>query len=213
MKIYFISGLGADERVFQFLDLPGVECVFIKWINPSPRESLSAYAGRLTAQIDQSEDIILAGISFGGIIAQEISKLIACKKVIIISSVKSRGEFSWQMSLAVRTRIYKLFPASFLKWSNSLTADYYFSTATKKDSILLHQIIEDTDNTFMVWAINAIMTWKNEAVQKDIVHIHGTADRIFPHKHITGYIGIKDGGHFMIVDKSRQVSNIIMASL
>jgi len=44
MTIYFISGLGADERVFQFLDLSDIKKVFIKWITPQINEELSAYA-------------------------------------------------------------------------------------------------------------------------------------------------------------------------
>jgi len=33
-KIYFISGLGADERVFQFLNISGFETKNIKWEDP-----------------------------------------------------------------------------------------------------------------------------------------------------------------------------------
>ena len=87
--VYFISGLGADERVFQFLDLSKIEHQFIQWNEPQKKESLSSYCKKLTEQIDLKQEIILIGISFGGIIAQEISKIIECKKVIIISSVKT----------------------------------------------------------------------------------------------------------------------------
>lgn len=213
MKAYFISGLGADERVFQFLDLPGIEKIFIKWINPEDQESLASYANRLTAQIDLTQDIILVGISFGGIIAQEIAKIKACKKVILISSIKSPQEFSWQLSLISRCRIYRLFPAKVLKWSNVLTADYYFSTTSKTESKLLHQIIKETDDGFMIWAINRLMTWKNPTPQASIIHIHGTADRIFPISPIKSCIKIPGGGHFMVVNKSIELSKIIMENI
>lgn len=141
MTIYFISGLGADESVFQFLDLPGI------------------------------------------------------KKVVAF------------------TRIHKLFPVRFLKWSNLITADYYFGTTSAKESKLLHQIIQDTDDVFMVWAINCIMTWKNVNIAEDIIHIHGTSDKIFSIRPIKGCIKITDGGHFMIVNKSEEISKIIMSSI
>jgi pimeloyl-ACP methyl ester carboxylesterase len=213
MKAYFISGLGADERVFQFLDLPGIEKIYLKWIHPEDQESLASYANRLTAQIDLTQDIILVGISFGGIIAQEIAKIKACKKVILISSIKSPNEFSWQLSMVSFSQVYRLFPAKILKWSNAVTADYYFSTTSKSESKLLHQIIKETDNRFMLWAINRLMTWKNINPQKNITHIHGTADRIFPISSIKSCIKVQGGGHFMVVNKSTELSKIIMENI
>ncbi|MBB6499691.1 alpha/beta hydrolase [Pedobacter cryoconitis] len=209
MKVYFISGLGADQRVFQFLQLPGIEKIYINWVDPLQNEELRAYASRLTAQIDLTREVILVGISFGGIIAQEISRIVPCKKVIIISSVKSPAEFSWQLSSVAFTRIYKLFPARFLKWTNILTADYYFGTQSAEESKLLHQIILDTDNKFMLWAIAQLMQWKNEDIRQDIIHIHGTSDRIFPVKAIKNYIKIEHGGHFMVVNKAEELSRIL----
>jgi pimeloyl-ACP methyl ester carboxylesterase len=70
--VYFISGLGADEKVFQFLRLDSIQQIHIKWLKTDPIEGLRAYASRLTAQIDTSQEVILIGVSFGGLIAQEI---------------------------------------------------------------------------------------------------------------------------------------------
>lgn len=93
--VYFISGLGADERSFKYLDLPGVNMHFIQWEKPLKGEKLREYCRKLILQIDTSGDIFLVGLSFGGIVAQEIAKTIAVKKLIIISSIKSPGELSW----------------------------------------------------------------------------------------------------------------------
>ncbi len=45
----FISGLGADERVFQYLDVPVPDKNFVKWIDPRKNESLENYAARLAS--------------------------------------------------------------------------------------------------------------------------------------------------------------------
>jgi hypothetical protein len=39
-KVYFISGLGADERIFQYLNLEGIEPVFIQWLEPFSKEKI-----------------------------------------------------------------------------------------------------------------------------------------------------------------------------
>ncbi|MES2650993.1 MAG: alpha/beta hydrolase [Bacteroidota bacterium] len=207
--VYFISGLGADERVFKFLDLSQIDHQFIKWIEPKKNESLADYCKKLIEQIDLRFEIILIGLSFGGIIAQELSKVIPTKKVIIISSVKSKSEFSWQLKFASKLQIHKIAPIWFLTLSNKLTANYYFS---KEESALLHQIIKDTGPKFLVWAIDRIMNWQNEEYPSNLIHIQGTSDKIFPIKNIRNAIEIPNGGHFMIVNKASQLQPLIFDS-
>ena len=44
MKVYFISGIAADSRIFKYIELPdGFEAVFINYIKPFKDESLSVY--------------------------------------------------------------------------------------------------------------------------------------------------------------------------
>ncbi|MFD0940138.1 alpha/beta hydrolase [Pedobacter boryungensis] len=207
--IYFISGLGADERVFQFLDLQNTDHKFIKWIAPQPAERLSDYCKKLIDQIDIKQEVILIGISFGGIVAQEISKLISCKTTIILSSIKSHKEFSWQLTFARKTQLHKIIPLWILQLSNKIAANYYFGVKSKEESKLLHQIIKDTDPKFLVWAIDKIMNWKNESYPKNLYHIHGTSDKIFPVNNIKNVIEIPNGGHFMIVNKASQLQQLI----
>lgn len=211
--IYFISGLGADERVFQFLDLSKIDHQFIKWNEPLLNESLLSYCKKLTEQINHHQEVILIGVPFGGIIAQEISKIIPVKKVIIISSVKTFAEYSWQLKLASKLQIHKIAPLWFLTLSNKLTADYYFSTQSKEESILLHQIVKDTDPKFLVWAIHQIMNWKNKSYPENLTHIHGTNDRIFPIKYINGVIKLPKSGHFMIVNRAREIEQLIFENI
>lgn len=211
--IYFISGLGADERVFQFLNLNGVEHRFIQWLSPLPKEGLASYCQRLSAQIDSSGDVILIGVSFGGVIAQEIAKLMAVRKVIIISSVKTSNEFSWSIKLVRKLQLHRLVPFWLMKLANRYTADYYFSTTTKAESKLLQEIIADTDPHFLTWAIHELMNWKNESYPSNLVHIHGTADRIFPIKYISNALEIPNGGHFMMVNKVLDIEQFIFATI
>jgi hypothetical protein len=41
------------------------------------------------------------------------------------------------------------------------------------------------------------------------VHIHGTADRLFPPKKLTPDYWIKGGGHFMVWNRAEEVSEIL----
>ena len=47
MKLYAISGLGADQRVFKYLTLD-CEIIPLEWIDPQKNEPLENYAIRLS---------------------------------------------------------------------------------------------------------------------------------------------------------------------
>ncbi len=74
MKMYLIGGLGADERVFKYLSLE-FKTEIIQWIEPMPKEKISAYALRVSQQINQNEEFGILGVSIGGIVAIEISNI------------------------------------------------------------------------------------------------------------------------------------------
>lgn len=207
-KIYFISGLGADERVFVNLKIEAPFQKHIKWETPYANETLSEYCKRLLLQIDLHSPVVLIGLSFGGIVAQEIAKIIPVKKLIILSSIKNEKEMGWQLRLVRATKIYKLFPASVLKFLNKFTAGYYFGTETKEEDLLLQKIIKDSDPVFLKWAIDRLMKWQN-TILLSVFHIHGTHDRIFPARDIKDYLPIRNGGHFMILNKAEELSSII----
>ncbi|MFT6337757.1 MAG: surfactin synthase thioesterase subunit [Halioglobus sp.] len=84
MILYKIGGLGADERVFKKLKLNS-RSISINWLSLKSQESLQDYTLRLSKQIDQSQEFGIIGVSFGGIIAIELSKILNPKTVILIS--------------------------------------------------------------------------------------------------------------------------------
>ncbi len=207
-KIYFISGLGADRRVFANLKIDHPSQSHIEWEIPFKNESLQDYCKRLMAQMDLNSEIILIGVSFGGIIAQEITKIIPVRKIIIISSIKNNSEKDWQLRLSGKLSLHKVFPASVLKFLNKLTADYYFGIKSKDESLLLRRIIDDANPIFNEWAIDQILKWDN-ASNNELLHIHGTKDKIFPVSRIENHLPIKDGGHFMIYNRADEISLLI----
>ncbi|HSZ24721.1 MAG TPA: alpha/beta hydrolase [Cytophagaceae bacterium] len=206
-KIYFISGLGADKKVFRNLIINHPFQQHIEWEIPFKNESLTSYCSRLITQIDTRSEVILVGLSFGGIIAQEIAKIIPVRKLIIVSSVKNENEMDWTLHFIRKTKLYKL-PPSLLKFLNKYTANYYFGIQSEEESLLLKKIIADTNPVFLPWANNQILHWKNHLSQ-NVVHIHGTKDKIFPIKNITNCMPIEGGGHFMILNKAKEVSAFI----
>ena len=69
---------------------------------------MSQYAKRITDKITKP-DPVLIGVSFGGILVQEMAQFITARKVIIISSVKNNLEFPKRLKVIKATKAYKLF--------------------------------------------------------------------------------------------------------
>jgi pimeloyl-ACP methyl ester carboxylesterase len=216
VTIYFFSGLGADKRAFKKIILPQTLTIrHIDWLDNSNNESLLNYCKRISKLIDTSEPFSFVGLSFGGIIAVELTKILNPKQVIIISSISTQKELPMNFIgniLLRKLNLYKLIPSSFFKSVNSITF-WYFGTRTKNEKDLLRQIINDTPPKFAKWAIGRIFKWENNSRPLNLFHIHGSADKIFPIKKILADIVIPGGGHFMIYSHAEEISKILTEQL
>jgi pimeloyl-ACP methyl ester carboxylesterase len=209
--IYCLSGLGADRRAFQFLDLPDYEMIFIDWIPPLKEESMQGYALRLSGQIKE-ENAILIGLSFGGMMAIELSKIVHPSKVILISSAKNREELNPKYSFVIQWNLMKLIPRALLKKSNFI-AEYIFGVHTKRDRNILAEILADTDLEFLFWALGAMVKWDNHYHPKQLLELHGTADKIIPYRMLPTENSVEGGGHLMVLDKAAVISERILSYL
>jgi hypothetical protein len=99
-----MPGMCANSLIFERIKLnPSFKLHYLEWIPPLKKESLSNYVVRLSNNI-KHDNPILIGVSFGGVIVQELSKILKSKKVFIISSIKSNKELSNSMKFAKKTK-------------------------------------------------------------------------------------------------------------
>lgn len=204
MKLYAISGLGADRRVYENLNLD-YELIHLDWITPLKKESISDYSLRLSKSIDTSEPFGLIGVSFGGLIAVEISKLITPIVTILISSAETKYELRSVYRWLGKTRLIRFIPAFCFNIPRRI-AYYLFGAKNKK---LLKAILDDADLSFTKWAVIQLISWKNTNRISPILKINGTRDKLIPaHKHKNTNM-VKDGEHFMIVDRADEISALI----
>ena len=206
-ELYFISGLGADHRVFQFLKPEKLKKNFIHWIVPLENESIEAYAKRLSEQIKTKRPILI-GLSFGGIIAIEIAKLIEIEKVILISSVKTKKEIPFYFRIAGKLKLHRILKAGLLKRGNIIFY-WFFGTKTESERLILKSILADADSYFLYWAIDKIVSWTNETNPDNLKHIHGTADKIFPSRFVQADNQINGGGHFMVMNRADEITEML----
>ena len=208
--IYFMPGLAASSRIFEHIHLPEekYELHFLEWLMPeSTNESIENYCKRLSKNIIH-ENPVLVGVSFGGMIVQELSKFIKPQKIVVISSIKNNNEMPRHFIFMQWTRIYKLFPSGRISKLNGFPT-FGLSRSLKKKMELYNKYLAVRDKIYLDWAVFNVLHWKSKDNITNIVHIHGSKDEIFPIKYIKNSIIIEGGTHAMIITKAKKISQTL----
>jgi len=212
--IYFVPGLAASPEIFEFLQFPDnkFELHFLEWLLPlSAHEPIEAYAKRMSDLVIE-ENPVLIGVSFGGIMVQEMGKHLQPKKIIIISSIKSRDELSKALKFIQKSKIYTLFPSKAIE-NIEIFSFLAFGNTSKKRLILYKKYFTVRDKKYLNWSIYNVLHWQQIKPSENILHIHGTADAIFSFKYIKDCIPVEKGTHIMIINRAKTISKIIIDSL
>lgn len=201
IPVYFMPGLAASSSIFEkiALDESFFEVGLLEWEIPLKKESLSDYALRIAKKI-KHENPVLIGVSFGGILVQEMSKHIKTRKVIIISSVRCNTEFPRRMKIGKTTKAYKLIPMKLLLNIENL-AKFSFGEKINKRIQLYEKFLAMRDISYLQWAVESVILWDRCEIDENVIHIHGDQDDVFPIKYIKKCIVVKGGTHIMILNK------------
>lgn len=201
IAVYFMPGLAASTAIFERIALPEshFEMYFLEWQIPLYQESLTDYAKRMTTKIHHQNPVLI-GVSFGGILVQEMEKYLETQKTIIISSVKTNLEMPRRMKIAKQTKAYKLIPMELLLNIEKL-AHFSFGKKINKRIQLYEKFLSVRDKKYLEWAIEQVVLWNCVTANQKIIHIHGDNDDVFPIKYIKNCIAIKGGTHIMILNK------------
>jgi len=202
--------MGADERAFSKIECEGSEMHYIKWLVPLKNESIGDYSKRLTHQIHHPEPILI-GLSFGGIMCIEISKHIKTKAIILISTIKQDKELPAWMKLSGKVRLHKILPLHSFRLIEPFE-NYKLGIETAEERKMVHEFRMTVSQRFVNWAIDAVLNWKSEEIPPNTYHIHGSKDRIFPVRNVKADHVI-NGGHMMVMNRSKEVSESINAIL
>jgi hypothetical protein len=204
IHVYFMPGMAASSKIFERIQLPNdiFEMHLLEWVIPNQRESLKFYAERMAKNV-LHENAVLIGVSFGGILVQEMKQFLNPKKVIIISSVKSNVELPRRLKIAKTTKAYKLIPTKLFENIELLVKFTFGSSIIKQRLVLYEKFLSVRDKRYLDWAIEEIINWERIAIDHEIIHIHGDLDEVFPPKYIKNFISVKGGTHIMILNKYR----------
>lgn len=213
LNVYCIPGMGVNERLFRNLKLNKCNIHHIKWETPFKNELLPDYSMRLSKQIDSSKPFVLVGVSFGGMCCVEIAKQKNPLKTFIISSNKFHDELPLKLTFWRVIPIYRLFRDGFYKNAVMFTKKQ-FGIVTEEQKINFKKMLDEAPENYFNGAVHCIVKWRNKIRPANLIHIHGSSDRVLPLRKIKECdYTIKGGTHFMIVNRAEEISEIINKEL
>ncbi|MFS4492161.1 alpha/beta hydrolase [Maribacter sp. 2308TA10-17] len=203
IHVYFMPGMAANPSIFKHIQLPKdqFEQHLLSWFIPDKNMTLEAYALKMTKNIAH-KNIVLVGVSFGGMLVQEMAKHITASKVIVVSSVKHESELPKRMLFAKYTKVHKLLPTGLVN-NVELLAKYAFGETVNKRLELYEEYLSVKDKYYIDWSIDQIVNWKQSYCPDCLVHIHGEKDNVFPIGNIENCISVPNGTHTMIIHRAK----------
>jgi esterase/lipase len=211
MIIYAIPGLGTNEKLYINTKIKGHELVVLNWPNPSSNETMESYALKFLPQIDQSQTYCLLGVSFGGMICSELSKIIHPNKLFLISTSKNRAELPWYIKALKYIPVHKIVSEKYHR-KLAYHGKWFIGFGNGYIPEFLGMVNSMTENYFK-FCINIITNWKGNEIGKNIIHIHGTNDRLLKYKYVKSDYTITNGSHAMIVFNAEEINSIIEKEL
>ena len=209
-RVYLISGLGADSRLYKNIILPaGFEAIPTDWILPAMEDTLTSYAHKIIDHYNIQPNEIVIGNSLGGMITVEIAKQVKLNKVILISSIKTINEAPAYFRVFKTVPVYKAIPERLLSSVGPLI-ELIFGKMAPEDLKLFKSMLSNSSPVFLKWAMHAVLYFNNQDEITNLYHIIGDKDLVFPYKKIKDPTAIVKGGtHIMMFNMAKEINKIL----
>lgn len=199
LPLILLPGLGTDASLFAVQRTAFPELIIPAWLPPLRNESLPDYATRMAIAANPGGPCIVGGLSFGGMIALEMTRHLDARGCILISSLATPAELPrwmrrlgpWSWILPRRTdRIVSGFGTVMLKTMGPILPK-------RLKQLCVH--FSKTKASMLPWACRAVTTWQPTTPQWPcrVWHLHGDNDPIFPARRTKPDQLVPGGGHLL----------------
>jgi pimeloyl-ACP methyl ester carboxylesterase len=210
MKVYLLPGIGCDHRMYDRFDLEGLDVHKLDW-PPFPKGcTLAEIAQAMSAEVDTNGPHILAGVSMGGMVAQELAAITKPVKVVLISSWTGPQEWPLHARLGSSLRLHHLI-THFTAWATWPVKRVLGRRDRATDRLLWEMARKETVRKIRN-GTGAILRWKGSPWTGTVVRIHGDKDRVVPMRFPVDHV-VRGGAHIMVLMRAEDVSRALRAAL
>jgi len=203
-KLILLNGMTPGGRIFKKL-LPLIDNYeVVEWVDPETDISIQEYAKRIEREVGNVGECDILGVSFGGIVAQEVAPLIGAKNCFIVSSITDLDE------LNLLHRTLSCLPASFMNTGVSSTVGFLDSSNLLEGKSPRYKKFFGEQGEWYRWATVAVSSWEPSGVNRDSwIRIHGDADETFKKGHLYSDYVISGATHVLALSHAEELAKII----
>lgn len=213
MRLILFSGMGGDRRLCEPLGVPGVTLVAPDHAPAKPRETLAEYAARLAEDHRVGEGDVVGGVSFGGMIAAEISKRRKTAGLVLLGScIRPRllpASYRWLEKigpLIPDLALHAREVGPLLRWRFApLTPE---AEATMRAMSAVYPVGQIRDFSRMLFGWDGL-----EQPPCPVLSIHGDMDRIIPLSAAEPGVVLEKAGHAFTLTHAEQTAMHVTAFL
>ena len=211
--VYFFPGQGSDERLFEKINLnASFQVVHVNYPIPKKGATMTEYAREISQQIDTTQKYIFIGVSLGGMICSELVDFLTPKKIIIISSAKSRKELPFRYRFQRSVPLNKIIPKSLIKMGAQVLQPLV-EPDRKMNKDIFKSMLKRKDAKYYKRTVNMIINWDRKNINETIIHIHGTNDHTIPIRNVRANFIVEGGSHMMTLTRGEEVNDLIQSIL
>lgn len=208
MTLYLLPGVGCDARLFSRLDLGGLEVKVLEWPAFPKGCTLAQLAAQMQPQVDASRPHVLAGVSMGGMVAQELALLTQPRKVILISTWTGPQEWPLYVRLAKTMNLPKLITDASMRLTWPVKA--ILGRRDKTTDRLLFDMAVKQGGAKIRHGVQAVLRWNGANWKGAVVRVHGDGDHVIPMRFPVEHV-VPGGPHIMVLVRAAEVSAILRA--
>lgn len=195
--LILLPGIGTNAQVFALQKTAFPQLIVPPWLVPERRETLAHYGERLAEKLAITGPCVVGGMSFGGLVAQELAVHLDARACFLISSLRSRYDLArWMQRWG---RLAWLLPprtdrwASLFGWLTLKTIGPVLPARSKQ--LLTH--FSKTKSPILAWACQQTVNWvgPSRPLTCPVYQLHGTADAVFPLRSMQPDRLVDQGGH------------------
>ncbi len=202
-----MTGMTPDGRIFDRLTPHLPMASVVPWIHPLSRESIQDYSLRLADSITIRDDVIVCGVSFGGIVARELALRLNARACVLISSVRDKRQLPpWFRVL----RPFAQIPVETILKAIGAVADSYPKRIRTDTTSRLTKLAGDT-GAWHRWATASALRWNasQELDKVRVIQIHGDRDTTFPMRYVNPDVVVVGGGHVLPLTHADEIVAVL----
>lgn len=210
MTVYLLPGIGCDHRLFDRLDLAGLDVVKLDWPDFPAGCALADIAQALQPQVDTTRPHVLVGVSMGGMVAQELATLTRPERVVLISSWTGPQEWPAHVRAGAQLGGHRLI-GRFTMWA-TWPLKRMLGDRDRATDRLLWDMARAQTAAKVRRGTAAILRWKGSPWTGPLTRIHGDHDVVIPLRFTVDH-RIAGGTHILVLTRAGEVSRILRAEL